>query len=230
MPVWTAFQLNGMTIEKRVLLAHRLNTAYITYRLLSGEGTIRLKLRPSVHFRSHDAAVSATIAATSYSLTAVNELMRIVGGPPSDLRSCRFGCSTARTVPSRLRASVRETRMLYRTEANRGYDSTGELWSSGLLHVDAVAKSSASRNDRFDRDRGTTSRAALTPEGGAQEPRILKAAARGSLDRTGGVARRRLPFGRELVMAADQFVISARPWAVSRTPPAPRPPATTCAA
>src|SRR5579864_5695682 len=52
LPVWR-YQLDNMAIEKRVLLAHRLNTVYIHYRLVAGEGTIRLKLRPTVHFRGH---------------------------------------------------------------------------------------------------------------------------------------------------------------------------------
>src|SRR5947209_3870799 len=57
LPVWL-YQANGHVIEKRVFLPHRQNTVYVNYRLAQGEGTVRLKLRPSVHFRHHEAPVS----------------------------------------------------------------------------------------------------------------------------------------------------------------------------
>src|SRR6267142_3172982 len=57
LPVWR-YVVEGLTIEKRVLLPHLQNTVFIQYRLVSGQGTVRLKLRPSVHFRGHDAPVS----------------------------------------------------------------------------------------------------------------------------------------------------------------------------
>ena len=44
-------------LEKRLVLPHLQNTVYVTYRLLSGPGRLRLILRPAVHFRAHDAPV-----------------------------------------------------------------------------------------------------------------------------------------------------------------------------
>ena len=57
LPVWR-YEVDGFVLEKRLLLPYRQNTVHITYRLLSGKGTLRLGLRPAMHFRSHDAPVS----------------------------------------------------------------------------------------------------------------------------------------------------------------------------
>jgi predicted glycogen debranching enzyme len=53
LPVW-CYELAGATIEKHILMPHQHNTIYIIYRLLHGD-SVRLKLMPSVHNRSHDA-------------------------------------------------------------------------------------------------------------------------------------------------------------------------------
>ena len=58
LPVWR-YEVDGFVLEKRLLLPYRQNTVHITYQLLSGNGTLRLGLRPAIHFRSHDAPVSA---------------------------------------------------------------------------------------------------------------------------------------------------------------------------
>lgn len=53
LPVWT-YEIDGLTIEKRVLMPHGQNTTHVTYRLLEGDGPVRLTLRPSVHFRGYE--------------------------------------------------------------------------------------------------------------------------------------------------------------------------------
>src|SRR5438128_11899711 len=47
LPVWR-YEVGGIAFEKRILLPHRQNTVHINYRLVVGEGPLRLKLRPSV--------------------------------------------------------------------------------------------------------------------------------------------------------------------------------------
>ena len=61
LPVWR-YEFDGFVLEKRVLLSHRQNTVHITYRLVEGDGPVRLKLQPSVHFRPHDDPVSTQAA------------------------------------------------------------------------------------------------------------------------------------------------------------------------
>src|SRR5437867_7414193 len=53
LPVWR-FSKNGIRIEKRVVMPHLQNTTYIVYRLLEGPPGLKLKVRPSLHFRPHE--------------------------------------------------------------------------------------------------------------------------------------------------------------------------------
>src|SRR5919206_4989803 len=57
LPIW-CYHVGDAVLEKQVMLPHAQNTVHITYRLLSGEGTVRLKLLPSLHFRGHEAPVN----------------------------------------------------------------------------------------------------------------------------------------------------------------------------
>src|SRR5258706_11813673 len=60
-PVWH-FSMNGIRIEKRVLMPHLQNTTYIVYRLLEGPAGLRLRLRPSLHFRPHEGLVAEPVS------------------------------------------------------------------------------------------------------------------------------------------------------------------------
>ena len=61
LPIWR-YNIEGIVLEKRVLLPHQQNTVYVSYRLLEGPEWVRLKLLPTVHFRSHDAPVSTPLS------------------------------------------------------------------------------------------------------------------------------------------------------------------------
>src|SRR5688572_15391365 len=50
LPVWR-YQVEGITIEKRVFLPHMQNTVHVGYQLLTGADEIELALRPLVNFR-----------------------------------------------------------------------------------------------------------------------------------------------------------------------------------
>ncbi len=56
LPVWR-YELDGAVVEKRILLVHSQNTVHISYRLVEGEGPLRLKLRPALQFRPLEEAV-----------------------------------------------------------------------------------------------------------------------------------------------------------------------------
>ncbi len=53
LPVWT-YEVEGLTIEKRVCLPHRQNTSYLNYRITGGNGSVKLQLRPAVNMREHE--------------------------------------------------------------------------------------------------------------------------------------------------------------------------------
>lgn len=51
------YDFDGYVIEKRLLMPHLQNTVHLTYKLLSGNQRVRLRLRPSMHFREHETPV-----------------------------------------------------------------------------------------------------------------------------------------------------------------------------
>src|SRR6476619_5221480 len=79
LPVWV-YDCDGLRIEKRLLMPHGHNTTYMTYRLLSGKGPIRLTLRPSIHFRSYEAPVTEG-GSLPYTVNAVKNHYEVCAGP-----------------------------------------------------------------------------------------------------------------------------------------------------
>src|SRR5687767_11885199 len=59
-PIWR-YEIDGIVMEKRVLLIHGQNTVHVTFSLRSNQERIRLELRPSMHFRGHEHPVSAPL-------------------------------------------------------------------------------------------------------------------------------------------------------------------------
>jgi predicted glycogen debranching enzyme len=193
LPVWR-FEAHGHVIEKRVFLPHRRNTVHVGYRLVSGPGPVRLKLRPSVHFRGHDDPVS-TPGPESYTLTATDRRYELAApGPYPPLRLWIEGDGAAFTLDG-----VKSPEILYRVEENRGYEKVGVMWSPGVFRVNLTA-------DRWVALSGSTEtweRAlALPPDEAlvAEQERRRKLVAIAAPPARSG-------FGAELVLAADQFVI-----------------------
>src|SRR5438105_3093604 len=60
LPVWR-YEIEGAVIEKRLWMPHRLNSVILRYRLLQSDAPIRLKLMPTIHFRSFDATVNTPL-------------------------------------------------------------------------------------------------------------------------------------------------------------------------
>ena len=131
LPVWH-YEVGGIAFEKRVLLPHQQNTVHVNYRLVKGQGTVRLKLRPSVHFRSHDAPVSAGHP-YPYRLSAIDNRYELVCGDAAlpRLRLFLFGEQSAFTLDGKVLKNI-----LYRVEVSRGYESQGDLWSPGYFRAD----------------------------------------------------------------------------------------------
>jgi predicted glycogen debranching enzyme len=196
LPVWT-FEFGEFVIEKRLLFAHLQNTVFVRYRILEGSGKVRLSLRPAVHFRGHDEPVGASLVA-SYALTAVGERYEI-SGPPAfpALRLWMLGEERSFVCEEH-----RETRILYRVEADRGYEAAGELCSLGHFRVTLSRDQPAALVASTESWEDLTS---LTPD----EASDFEQQRRNRL-----IALAQLPehdaLSRELVLAADQFVISPR--------------------
>jgi predicted glycogen debranching enzyme len=193
LPAWR-YQVDNFVLEKSLMLPHMQNTVYIRYRILDGDGTLRLTLRPSLNVRPHEAPVSSPIT-TPYSLNVFEDQYEILAGqnlPP--LRMLLHGSGAALTI-DRLR--IQE--ILYRIEESRGYAARGDLWSPGYFHAELT------------KGRGVTLIAsteswetirALSPEDamGAEYDRRGRLLAEAN-------AKAREGTPAELVLAADQFVI-----------------------
>jgi predicted glycogen debranching enzyme len=192
LPVWQ-FDLGGWIVEKRLLLPYHQNTVHIMYSLVSGGGTLRLDLRPSLHFRHHEAPVSRALE-HPYAITVVGDRYEIAGEgvPPLRLRTCGDGGSL--TIQP-----LRARQVLYRMEESRGYESAGDLWSPGYFRVwlrpEAGATLVAS-TEPWEAIQALSPDGALAAERQRRE-RLLLAAP--EVAREGTAA--------ELVLAADQFII-----------------------
>jgi glycogen debranching enzyme len=219
LPVWR-FETGGATLEKSLLMPHLQNTVYVTYRLIKGKHEpIQLIVRPLVHFRSHDAAVASTHPG-AYWLTASGDHYEVSAGDIPPLRLIMLGRGPAFTLDAAM-----TTQLTYRLEAQRGYESSGEMWSPGYFRVEltenepvtlvasveswetmlALTPEEALKSERSRRGRliASTGRYALGADvHGLHLRRGVSAGA--DTDNDTGTAR----IDAELVMATDQFLIT----------------------
>ncbi|MGE5456801.1 MAG: amylo-alpha-1,6-glucosidase [Methanococcaceae archaeon] len=194
LPVWK-FEVNGRVIEKRLVLPHMQNTVHVTYRLISGSGPVRLELRPSFQFRPHEASVNMPMQ-TQYILSVNGEKFEISAG--NDLPSLRMLIYGDNATFTSDKGILRE--IFYRTEAERGYDSRGLLWSPGFFGTDIDSGHDAT----------LVASTETWPTILALKPEELIAAELERRSRLVDAAPEglRSPAGIELMMAADQFIIT----------------------
>ncbi|HEV7225551.1 MAG TPA: amylo-alpha-1,6-glucosidase [Pirellulales bacterium] len=129
LPVWQ-FVVGDFVVERRVLLPYQQNTVYLNYRLLSGPGQLRLRVRPSVHFRPHEAPVSMKLD-QSFSVTSSDQGCEIAYPQIPPLR-VRLGAEASAIVLD----GGRWRDLFYRMEHRRGYDAHGAMWSPGYFKTD----------------------------------------------------------------------------------------------
>jgi predicted glycogen debranching enzyme len=61
LPVWT-YDVEGIVVEKRLLMPHGQNTVHVLYELKAGADAARLDVAITVHHRSHDDSVATPLA------------------------------------------------------------------------------------------------------------------------------------------------------------------------
>jgi predicted glycogen debranching enzyme len=192
LPAWV-YQFWGCRIEKRLLIPHKQNTVHIEYRYVEGPGTLRLGLRPGIHYRNHDAHVDEEIA-SGYVFSARDFRLEISGGPElPDLR--------LKTTP---RASFtydpKTVEIDYSFEKHRGYASHGGLWSPGYYRTDLEPGSSivlTASTEHWEIIDTLPFEEVVTAERWRRQSLMEKADPQGR----GGILR-------ELVLAGDQFPIT----------------------
>ena len=202
-PVWR-YEVGALVLEKRLVMPHGQNTAFLNYSLLSGDESVRLVLRPSFHFRPHEAPVSAELD-SSYTLTVGDDRYEISAGndlPP--LRLILQGHNAALTVDR-----IRIEQVAYRIEGNRGYPARGDLWSPGFFHVDLRKDSGATliaSSEYWENMRALSPTSAVESE--AERKRRLLTVAADKLGKDLNDLVNNNPIAAELIWAADQFVIT----------------------
>jgi predicted glycogen debranching enzyme len=165
---------------------------------------VRLVLRPSIHFRPHETAVSAELEST-YTLTVGQDRYEVSAGtdlPP--LRLLFLGQNAALTVDR-----VRIEKVTYRIEELRGYPAQGDLWSPGFFHADLRKDCDATlilSSESWDDMRALDRPLAFRSEGERKRRILAAATARLSKDLSDLVENHAT--AAELVCAADQFLIT----------------------
>lgn len=195
LPVWS-YDINGITIEKRVFLPYQQNTVCIIYRVISGSEQVKLQLRPLMNFRPHE-GVLKTLLDEPYKVRVDGDRYEFASANPllPPLKMLLFGHECALTFD---RSYTKE--LLYRTEESRGYEARGDMWSPGYFHLDLGPDKTAclvASTELWEVMR------AVSPE----EGRDIELERRGSLLRRAHPAAQE-GLGGELVLAADQFVIT----------------------
>jgi predicted glycogen debranching enzyme len=193
-PVWR-YELADHVIEKWILMPYMSNTVHVGYRLVSGTGPVRLKIRVAVHFRRHEASLAEGLPMDSYDLKASSGRVEIQGFPIPSLRLYVDGENSAFTIEAK-----RFSDILYRIEEQRGYEAQGNLWSPGYFRVDLAAGKDVTL---IASSESWESIMALSPaetfQAELERCRRLLAAAPPELDK--GLVK-------QLVLAADQFIIA----------------------
>src|SRR5690242_4491316 len=195
LPSWR-WELDGVTLERSVLMPARHNIVHITFRLIDAEHGVRLRLRPFISFRQLEAAVDRPLA-DSYRLIVQGKRYEIYQGPDLPiLRMIMVGCDGSTLTTDGGMSSER----LYRTEAERGYEAHGWVWSPGYftaeLQPDCAVTLVAGTEDWH-------TMSTLNPEQARQfeieRRQRLVAMAEPEI---------RQGLGAELVLAADEFIIT----------------------
>ncbi|MDQ2945229.1 MAG: amylo-alpha-1,6-glucosidase [Acidobacteriota bacterium] len=194
LPAWR-YWVGEFVIEKRLMLPHGQNTVYVNYRILDGDGSLKLSLRPSLNIRPHEAPVSSPIT-KAYTMVVLEDQYEILAGPSvPPLRLLLYGPSGALTIDR-----MRIDEIVYRIEESRGYAARGDLWSPGYFHAE------------FSKGRDSTlvaSTEAWETIRAMSPPEALDA----EYDRRGRLLAEAHPAAQhgtpaELVLAADQFIVS----------------------
>jgi predicted glycogen debranching enzyme len=194
LPLWR-YEVDGVVIEKRLHLVYRQNTVHVRYRLVSGISPVRLTLRPTLHFRPHEAPVSEALGGP-YTVTATDDRYEISAGVDLPRLALQVhGEHAAFTLDGKQLRDV-----LYRVEESRGYRASGALWSPGYFRVDLERGRDAivvASTESWDTIRALPPDEALEAEH-ERRTRLIDAAPEPA---------RRAPAA-ELVLAADQFIIT----------------------
>jgi predicted glycogen debranching enzyme len=193
LPAWR-YHIEGMVLEKTLVLPHGQNTVYVRYRILAGDGALQLQLRPSLNIRPHEAPVDSLIS-LPYTLSVFEDQYEVQAGqnfPP--LKMLLYGTGGALTIDR-----IRIQEIAYRIEQSRGYAAHGDLWSPGYFHAEISRGSEATlvaSTESWETIRAMKPDDAFTAEHDRRGRLLVEAQQLAQADTPA-----------ELVLASDQFII-----------------------
>jgi predicted glycogen debranching enzyme len=191
-PEWE-FQLDAVSLRRKLVLVHGENTVVIAYQHLGGPA-INVRLRPFPHCRPHDQDVVDAVDVPSVWLKGDRiEARTVDSAPPLRLRLHYTHCRTPFVG-----ISEQSPLMLYRVEQARGYEHRERLMSPGYFECSLAE--------------GETLALVATTEGWESASRDPLAAFEMERQREDRLLDRAPAHTRNdelarLVMAADQFLI-----------------------
>ena len=195
LPSWR-YELDGLVIEKSIVVPSRQNIVHSTFRSLGDGRRVRLRVRPLIDFRPLEAPVGEALS-SGYTLTIRGDRYEVSAGP--DLPILRLAVEGAEGPTFTADGGVRRERF-YDIEAQRGYDSRGWLWSPGYfageIRKDCPLTLIAA-TEAWHTVLALSPDDALTFEGERRRRLVGMAAAPAQIG-----------FAAELVLAADTFVIT----------------------
>jgi predicted glycogen debranching enzyme len=204
LPIWT-YDLDGTTIEKRLIMPRLQNTVLVTYTVTRAAKPIRLGIRPHLHARPHEAPVDYPLPASPVLVARAGYMEATLDTSAPPIVLALRDHESAFTLHPEVTKDVP-----YLLERQRGYASVGDAWSPGYFKLDLAegerATFIASTESVNSLDALATDEALKTEM--YRRSRLLAAAGPAASDTTCA----------ELVLAADQFVIDP----VTRTAEATR--------
>src|SRR5271155_3185795 len=195
LPSWR-FEIDGVVIEKSIVVPSRQNIVHCTFRLLGDGRRVRLRLRPLINFRRLEASLSEALS-SGYTLTVRDSRYEISAG--LDLPTLRLAVENSEG-PTFTADGGSHREYFYEIEAQRGYDSRGWLWSPGYF-AGEVRKDCPltliAATEAWHTMLALNPDDALTFEGERRRRLVGMAAAPAQIG-----------FAAELVLAADAFVVT----------------------
>ena len=194
LPVWRFEFGSEHVLEKTIVMPHRQNTVCVRYRLLKGKTPMELELMPWVNFRPHE---TLDLPLRGYAITVNEDRFEI--STTGEFPPLRLNVSAERSTF--LLDSERIHGVSYGVEKSRGYDWQSDQYAPGFFSIVLSEGSTATLTASTEAWSVAT---ALTPDEvfefeATRRKRLLDAAA----------PNLREGLGAELVLAADQFVITA---------------------
>jgi predicted glycogen debranching enzyme len=201
LPIWS-YEGDGIRVEKRVLMPYRQNTVHLTYRLLEAPASVRLEMRPFMQVRHYESSLG-DVAPPAYTVTATEGRFDVL--PGSGLPTLRLLFCASRSA---LTLDASHLPQGYVEEQQRGYAHETTLWSPGYFQVDLGGESEHHDATLIASTESWETIEALTPG-----PAMDTETSRRTQLLEQAPAPMRSGLGAELVIAADQFLITpaARP-------------------